>query len=373
MHTSSPRPTHHPLMALLRRIYRPVGFTKGYSFALWLIFGGGFFAFTLSRFMYLDFDGVLCPSKPRDDRPGGSQGAVPGECYYFQRAAGKAGIIMHLAGILPASVLAVLQFVPVIRHKALILHRINGYIVLLLSTVGMAGVFMIAKDSFGGTLDMQAATGASSIIFILCMVLGYYNIKRLQLEQHRAWMLRGWTVAGFILTMRVISIIMATITSKTEPYYSVTPCSVLDFMFRRNQSTVEALYPDCASFYTGEFPDQRVIVRGEFGGDRPDRTAAGLNTSFGAGAWLALLLHCVAAEIYIHLTPAEAERLRRISYRRQLQAGMKDPGNAGLTVQKLGDAEPWSCPDDNTSFYSGGGAVDGRRPASSDDLPPEKP
>ena len=41
------------------------------------------------------------------------------------------------------------------------------------------------------------------------------------------------------------------------------------------------------------------------------------------------------------LTPAEHERLRNISYRRQLEAGFKRPGYAGLTADRLGDSERW--------------------------------
>lgn len=41
------------------------------------------------------------------------------------------------------------------------------------------------------------------------------------------------------------------------------------------------------------------------------------------------------------LTPAEHERLRNVSYQRQLEAGMKNPGRAGLTVDRFGDAEKW--------------------------------
>jgi hypothetical protein len=41
----------------------------------------------------------------------------------------------------------------------------------------------------------------------------------------------------------------------------------------------------------------------------------------------------------LHLTPREAERLRNVSYQRQLEAGMKNPGSAGLVG--LGDCEPW--------------------------------
>ncbi|KAK7419805.1 hypothetical protein QQZ08_010693 [Neonectria magnoliae] len=328
------------LVACLRRLYQPIGFSRGYNFALWFLLGGGFMGFSISRLMYLNFKGILCPDGP----PKGPVGAVPGECYYFQHATGRAGIMMHLAGILPAAILVVFQFVPAIRHRVLIFHRINGYIVLLLSVVGIVGVFMIAKPTFGGALDMQAATGTASIVFIVCQGLGYYNIKRLQIEQHRAWMLRGWIIVGFIITMRVISIIMAKIT-RSDPYYAVGSCAVVDYIYSHNQMTVEALYPDCANFYSGVAPDQRILIKGDFTSPRPEQKASGLNVTFGASAWLALALHCIAVEIYLRLTPAEAERLRRVSYQRQLEAGMKNPGDAGLTVQRLGNAEPWAYAD----------------------------
>jgi hypothetical protein len=362
-----------------------VGFTKCYNFILWFLFGGTFLGFTLSRFIYLDFDGRLCPSEPPTNRIYGSRGAVPGECYYYRRGIGKSGIIMHLAGMLPAAVLVVFQFMPVIRYRALVVHRINGYIVLLLSAVGMIGVFMIARHTFGGTLEMQTVSGAASIMFTVCMVLAYINIKRLQLEQHRAWMLRGWIIVssrhcnyskgahisqvGHIITMRAISAIMAKITSHLDPCYTIAPCAVVDSMFYHNKVAVEALYPDCISFYTGETPDQRVMIKGTAGG-RPDEIAASLNSAFGASAWLALLLHVIAAEVYLRLTPAEAQRLRKVSYRRQLEAGMGSPGNAGLTAQRLGDAEPWICPDDGQPLC--GETISSRQPSGSHDLSRDK-
>jgi hypothetical protein len=57
--------------------------------------------------------------------------------------------------------------------------------------------------------------------------------------------------------------------------------------------------------------------------------------------WLALVLHIIGVEIYLRLTPREAERLRQISYEKQLAAGFKHPGNAGLVVSRFGDADEW--------------------------------
>ena len=57
----------------------------------------------------------------------------------------------------------------------------------------------------------------------------------------------------------------------------------------------------------------------------------------------------------MRLTPREAERLRAVSYARQLEAGMHNPGSAGLTADRLGDAGKWVVP---TSVASNGSAGD---------------
>jgi hypothetical protein len=41
------------------------------------------------------------------------------------------------------------------------------------------------------------------------------------------------------------------------------------------------------------------------------------------------------------MTPAESERLRMVSYEKQLEAGFEHPGSAGLTVDRWGDAPVW--------------------------------
>lgn len=41
-------------------------------------------------------------------------------------------------------------------------------------------------------MDVQMGVGVLSIAFISSLALALYNVKRLQIEQHRAWMLRAW-------------------------------------------------------------------------------------------------------------------------------------------------------------------------------------
>ena len=55
-------------------------------------------------------------------------------------------------------------------------------------------------------------------------------------------------------------------------------------------------------------------------------------------------MHFIGVEIYLKLTPAESERLRVVSYEKQLKAGFKHPGSAGLVVDRWGDAAPWEPP-----------------------------
>lgn len=119
--------------------------------------------------------------------------AAPGECYWYENFTRyKVGILLHLAGILPATILVVFQFTPFIRHRFIILHRIGGYAAILLYIVSLVGALMIARHAFGGGLEVQVWVWFVGIGVLVCFVLAYINIKRLQIEQHRAWMLRGW-------------------------------------------------------------------------------------------------------------------------------------------------------------------------------------
>jgi hypothetical protein len=51
---------------------------------------------------------------------------------------------------------------------------------------------MIAREAFGGTLATQSWIGALFILTTIGLGLAIYNVKMLQIDQHRAWMLRTW-------------------------------------------------------------------------------------------------------------------------------------------------------------------------------------
>lgn len=182
------RPPANGFVATMRKVYHPIGFSKGYNFILWFIFAGALMGFGLARAMYLNYSGVYCA-----ESSGGGDSAAPGECWvYDSEKVYGIGIRLHLFTIIPASILVCFQFVPVIRYRLTLFHRINGYLVVLLSIVGSVGALLIARISFGGRIETQVFVGFLAILFIVCLALAFYNIKKLQIEQHRAWMLRAW-------------------------------------------------------------------------------------------------------------------------------------------------------------------------------------
>ena len=91
-----------------------------------------------------------------------------------------------------ASLLVVLQFTPAIRQKWRLVHRINGYIIVIQAVIANVGAIMIAREAFGGTMATQSWVGALFILTTVGLGLAIYNVKMLQIDQHRAWMLRTW-------------------------------------------------------------------------------------------------------------------------------------------------------------------------------------
>lgn len=172
-----------------RRGHRPVGSQKGYNFSLWCIFAVGALAFTLSRAEYLDYYGVFC----KKNHLSRGHHAAPGECYYFLNGGREQiGMMIHIYSIIPCCILQFFQFVPIVRQRFVLFHRINGHAVIILLSIAIVGVLMALPGSFGGDPTWQAAVMIHTAMMVTGLFLAMTNIKRLQIEQHRAWMLRTW-------------------------------------------------------------------------------------------------------------------------------------------------------------------------------------
>jgi hypothetical protein len=186
------RPPANGFVRVARKVYGPIGFSKGYNFVLWFVFVGALMGFVLARLPFMSFYGVYCSPTTIANQ----LHAAPGECYDYQSGHELVGMILHLVTILPAGFLLCFQFVPIIRYKAIIVHKINGYIILLFSVPSVVGALLVGRNAFGGGLDTQYWVGFLAIIFLGSLAMAYINIKRLQIEQHRMWMLRAWFYVG---------------------------------------------------------------------------------------------------------------------------------------------------------------------------------
>jgi len=344
-----------------RNIYHPVGFKKGYNFPLFLICAGIMMGFTASKIMYLNFDGIFLKVSPAPWLLGrnailhngfsanldkfSQQKTIPGDATHYLSGYRRIGMMLHLATVIPAGFLACFQFVPVIRYKLMIFHRLNGYLVIILFLVANSGVYMVASMTAGGAPATQALTGMLAAATTISIVLAYINIKRLQIDQHRNWMLRTWFYAASIITLRFIMMLanMYITDHPEEGFYSVQTCALIWNQYvlygapDGPGNPTPQIYPQCLNATSAVV----VAVPASIDGPGPENITATFHLTFGMSGWIAFTIHAIAVELYLALTPAETERLRQVSYERQLKAGLRNPGRAGLTVDKLGDAPAW--------------------------------
>jgi len=196
-------------------------------------------------------------------------------------------MIMHLAGTLPAGLLMVLQFTPIIRYKSILFHRINGYICIILLIFGNVGAAIALRHNDNGTrIAAQSCEAFLVIITTIGMALAWWNIRRLQIDQHRAWMLRSMFYFGTIVSSRVMDNIASVIVTRMGDYYTVWSCDEIDFLYRQFgiQGILEAKYPQC--LVPGGTLDGRVVVNAARIVTEPERAGTSGAIAFGAAVSL---------------------------------------------------------------------------------------
>ncbi|KAI1743794.1 hypothetical protein F4680DRAFT_444491 [Xylaria scruposa] len=259
------------------RLPSTLGFARNSHLWMWFLSSGILIIFSLASLRFLYFDSVFCA-------PGG---ACPGECFYFLRTSlARLGITAHLWCILPASVLAGIQFVPAVRRPPLLrLHRAIGYTSIALALVGSLLTLPIMRHAFGGDLPSQSATTVLMLLFVVAQVAGYVKIRRKD-------------VAGSIITMRVIMASAALAISLIGGYYLAMPCDKINSILGARQETLQA-YPECFPYFTeGDFARRAIVDADMFSTNRAEFAAA-FNLTYGMGAWLAVFSHVIGVELYI--------------------------------------------------------------------------
>ncbi|KAI5809815.1 hypothetical protein DFH27DRAFT_161269 [Peziza echinospora] len=348
---SSTQPTTKEKHIILRLLDIPtkfLGFKTSYNLVLWFIFGGAMFFFVCLRFN-------------RIDPQSGLKHGAPGTWYWSRRKVYKIGFMLHMSAILPASFLSVFQFIPIIRYKFLIAHRISGYAIYILLVISSIGALIMTRRALGGGFPMQLAIVLFTATTLFSASMAYYNIKRLQIDQHRKWMLRTMFYMGSIITARIIGIAFSDIYFKYLHYqsaYRVWNCDELEYTVVKQYGLpkeyyFDVKYPECVmpspleanttaealqTVFMNTFTAVQASVQFDKGAG-PENAGTAFYWSFESAMFLALFIHMIGVEFYIRLTPGEDARLRQYSYQRQLEAGnTRYPGNAGTTRDRVGDA-----------------------------------
>lgn len=114
---------------------------------------------------------------------------------------------LTLAHILPAGLfmaLMPLQFVRRIRTRWIAWHRWSGRLLVLLGLVIAPTALAMSFTIAIGGANETAATTLFAILFLIFLLLGFWNIRRHHIAQHREWMIRAFGVAMGIATTRPI-------------------------------------------------------------------------------------------------------------------------------------------------------------------------
>ena len=244
------------------------------------------------------------------------------------------GLTVHLAAILPAALLAVLQFVPAVRARWPALHRAGGYASLALAAPGIAATLVIVDLAHGGDMSVRSSCTVLAAAAAGALARGWWaKARRGRIDLHRAWMLRGWGYLGCIITMRPITVGSAILIGNpavSRALYSPLSCDLLRWMFARvppnanmtAEENVYALHPACRPGVpnpAGLSLTRADAADGPWAG-RVDEFQAGVHMTFGTALWTAFVLHAALVEWYLAATPKEAARLRAASgkYRERL-------------------------------------------------------
>ncbi|KAI0199332.1 hypothetical protein F4808DRAFT_432800 [Astrocystis sublimbata] len=275
-------------------IRKPVlGFARPAHLWMWLASGGFMALFSLYNMKSLNFD-KYCG--------GGPHAAFPGECFYFfKHTWARIGIQVHLWCILPAGVLAGVQFVPITRRlKYVLIHRVFGFASLVLGIAGALAGLPLLRNAFGGDLAAQSGTGSAMVLFLIAQWKGYTSVRRGKIQEHRFWMLRSWFIAASVITQRVVMVIAAIIISKTGGYSMAVPCDKIEFVLGSPERTLE-LYPECSSYVNGTNLFRKAAADAYIFTPEVDvvQLVAAMSMTYGVAGWIALFAHVVGLEVYI--------------------------------------------------------------------------
>ncbi|KAJ7898575.1 hypothetical protein B0H14DRAFT_3853017 [Mycena olivaceomarginata] len=226
--------------------------------------------------------------------------SMAGEWFWFNQPTYKVNLFIHIYLSTLGGIGAVFQFIPAIRRRKVIVHRLNGYSVLTCLIVGNICGGIVGRRSFGGDLNVQSGYYVMGLLVVVAALLGIYYVKK-DTRRHRRWMLRMVVYFAASISARLIMLAAASIITIVDTYYSVWRCDeVLNLL--TDMETVGDLYPQCAAAGTNATHIWVAVHSSTH--DGPLNYASALRAVHGMALWIAIIIHAVAVEFYLHKTEA---------------------------------------------------------------------
>jgi len=268
------------------------GFREKYSLALLLFFGGALIGFCLAR------SPMMSPARFREK-------TVAGEWFWYRQPLYKPSAFIHIYLSTISGIFSVLQFIPGIRRRAVIWHRINGYLTLALLIPSTICGAIMARRAYGGELNVQTAWYFLTLMIIFSALFGFMNVKK-HTRKHRKWMLRTVTYTAVPLTARLAVMSANRIINDIGTYYAIWRCDQMLFVLK-SMDTLTQKFPPCAE--AGNLSNLYAAVRAG-SHDSPLGPASSFRVTRGMVLWVSILIHMIGVEFYIRKTE-HANQFRR--------------------------------------------------------------
>ncbi|KAK0451327.1 uncharacterized protein EV420DRAFT_712239 [Desarmillaria tabescens] len=184
-----------------------VGFKQRFSLLLFIIFGGALAGFCLYSARTMNFTLM-------------EKYAPPGQWFWYNQKIFKAPYAIHIYTAVIGGIFSLFQFLPAIRRRAVLVHRLNGYFVLILLIPSNVAGAIIGYRAFGGEINSQSMYYTLGILSASCLIIGLCNVKR-NTREHRKWMIRGVVIFSTDILTHLITLAARQIITDIGDYYSV--------------------------------------------------------------------------------------------------------------------------------------------------------
>ncbi|PBK64884.1 hypothetical protein ARMSODRAFT_1087744 [Armillaria solidipes] len=258
-----------------------VGFKQRWSLLICFFFGGALLGFCLFCARMMNFSLM-------------QKYAPAGQWFWYSQKMMKVNYAIHIYTSVFGGIFALFQFLPAIRRRAVIVHRLNGYFVLILLIPSNVCGAIVGYRAYGGEINTQSMYYILGIASAGCLIIGYLNVKK-ETRQHRKFMLRGVVIFSVVITTQLITKAARQIVTDIGNYYTVFQCDDLRTVLT-NITAVEQQYPACAGDGV-DLSSTYVPVLANAHGDKLHKIAA-TRVVQGMALWFALFIHIFGCEAY---------------------------------------------------------------------------